>query len=531
VSSTVSYGELHIHHPDGSTETFKIAKPVIQIGRAETNDLVLSGPEVSRSHAQLSVEEDWIATLKDLGSFNGVSVNGRAVRETTQLHPGDVVWIGGHQLIYSAGPEDSARARTKKAGSSILHIASAPARLDQLMKPGLAIPSHESRSVELVHEVSVTLASTTTVADVIDAAVGLLFRIEGVQRAVLMPWEDEAQELEAGQVRVRPGIAVGAAQEPRRLVLSSSVFRRVRWENRPLHIQDVATEGADHAPGAIRAAFCSPLSFHGRQMGVLYADNLSHVDAFSPSDFRLFTTIAAQTSLALATAISRGELLKREVERAAMLRYMPSHVADLITVKEGDVELGGVLQTVTVVFADIRGFSRIAAEIDPRDVVLLLNEFLSDMTKVILDAGGTVDKYIGDCVMALFGVPSPSADDAGRALSAAIQMQRAVARMNASRVKRGEVPVHIGVGLHSGPAVVGHIGSEHRMQYTAVGDAVNIAAGLVSSAGSDQIVISGESVEALGQGKELEHLGQVQLKGRDQKVEIYSVSWRCPDIA
>jgi adenylate cyclase len=517
----VSYGELHIHHPNGSTGTFKIEKPVIQIGRADNNDLVLSGREVSRMHARLEVDQDW-ATLTDLGSVNGVSVNGRAVRESTQVYPGDVVWIGGHQLIYAAGQGDSPK--TKRAGSSTLQIASAPTQLDQLRQPGLAIPSPDSRSIELLHEVSVTLARTTTVADVIDAAVELLFRIRGVQRAVLMPWDDEAQELEAGRIRVRDGVAAGVAAEPRKLVLSSSVFRRVRWENRPLHIRDEAPDAAGPT-AAIRTAFCSPLTFHGRQMGVLYADNLSDSNAFSAFDFQVFTAIAAQACLAMATAISRGELLKREVERAAMRLYMPSHVADQITAKDGDIQLGGVLQTVTVLFADIRGFSRIAESMDARDVVLLLNEFLTEMTKVIIEAGGTVDKYIGDCVMALFGVPSPSANDAERALSAAIRMQQAAAGMNAARTRRGQVPIRIGVGLHSGRAVVGNIGSEHRMQYTAVGDAVNVAARLVSSAESGQIVISGESLEAVRRPETLDHLGEVQLKGRDQKVEIYSVPW------
>ena len=290
---------------------------------------------------------------------------------------------------------------------------------------------------------------------------------------------------------------------------------------------DAALSGAMSIMHAgIRAAFCSPLTFQGRLMGVLYADNLVEPGAFSPSDFRLFTTIAAQTCLALATALSRGELLKRQVEQAAMRLFMPSQVADLIAATDGGVELGGVLQTVTILFADIRGFTRISEEMDAREVVLLLNEFFTAMTEVIFSAGGTLDKYIGDCVMALFGAPIPSGNDAERALSAAIHMQQAVARLNASRSKRGMPEIHIGVGLHSGRAVVGNIGSTQRMQYTAIGDTVNVAARLMHHAAGDQICISEAFARAVKRSDAFEHLGEVQLKGRDRKVTIYSVPWR-----
>lgn len=526
----VSYGQLHVHHPDGSTQAFELAKNVVRIGRSLENDLVLAGREVSRNHARLALDEDGPATLTDLNSVNGVSVNGKRVRGTTHIYTGDVVWIGGYQLIYSA-PEERGAERT----GVMFRVAAAPLGLDepQGTHSGRASTPASLHSIELLQEVSIKLARTATVADVAETAVTLLFKIEAVQRAVLMPWEEETQDLKAGKLRVREGISVSdAAMDPRRLVLSRSILRRVRWEDRPLHIQDDIPEDATSSlmgtavpPERIRAAFCSPLTFHGRQMGVLYADNLADPNAFSEADFRLFTTISAQTCLALATATSRGELLKREVEQAAMRLYMPQHVADLIAATDGSVHLGGVQQTVTVLFADIRGFTSMAEHMDAVHVVQLLNEFLTAMTQVILEARGTLDKYIGDCVMALFGAPVPSQEDADRAVAAAIQMQHAVERMNAARAKRGLKGIHIGVGLHTGWAVVGNIGSEQRMQYTAVGDAVNVAARLMEYAKADQILVSEPCVETLQHRDALQPLGHVQLKGRDQSVRVFSVSW------
>ena len=261
-----------------------------------------------------------------------------------------------------------------------------------------------------------------------------------------------------------------ASYDPKNLVLSKTILQKVRQENRPLHIRDARSHvdigrSLSVLRAGIQAAFCSPLTFQGRFLGVLYADNLATPDAFSSDDFRIFTTIAAQTGLALASSITRGELLKREVEQAAMRLYLSPQVADLITAANGGVELGGVLQPVTVLFADIRNFTKISEHLDAREVVNFLNEFFTAMTEVILQAGGTLDKYIGDCVMALFGAPVPAADDSQRAVEAAINMQCEAARLNSQ--------IQIGVGIHTGRAVVGNIGSAQRMQYTAIGDTVN----------------------------------------------------------
>ena len=390
-------------------------------------------------------------------------------------------------------------------------IEAATVELDQLQdRPHLLVPSDaetvasspQLRALELLHEVGVRLARTVTADDVTETAVDLLFKIGGVQRATLMSWDDGQQAFRQADLYGPGGKkmtdATPASYDPRGLVLSQTILRKVREENRPLHIRDARAHAEigrslSIIRAGIQAAFCSPLTFQGRFLGVLYADNLAAPDAFSPEDFRIFTTIAAQTGLALASALTRGELLKREVEQAAA---------------HGGVELGGVLQPVTVLFADIRNFTQLSERLDAREVVLLLNEFFTAMTQVILDAGGTLDKYIGDCVMALFGAPVPAADDVQRAVQAAIDMQRAAT-------------IPIGVGLLTGPAVVGNIGSSQRMQYTAIGDTVNVAARLVSLAAPGQIIVS-EDVRNLTEGS-FEPLGEVELKGRHRKMNVFSL--------
>jgi adenylate cyclase len=512
-----------IYRPDGYSAPCELARPLIRIGRGEDNDIILEDPSrsISRFHAQIVLNPDGRSVLTDLKSANGTFVNEQVLDGPVALAQDDVVRIGPYRLVFR--DHFTAAPKPQPPPLPAFQIETAAVDLDQLQdRPQLLAPSEAETSpqllaLELLHEVGVRLARTVTAADVTETAVDLLFKIAGVQRATLMSWDDSQQAFLPADL-FGPGgkkmtDATPASYDPRGLVLSQTILRKVREENRPLHIRDARSHAEigrslSIIRAGIQAAFCSPLTFQGRFLGVLYGDNLAAPDAFSAEDFRIFTTIAAQTGLALASAITRGQLLQREVEQAAMRLYLSPQVADLISASGGGVELGGVLQPVTVLFADIRNFTQLSEQMDAREVVLLLNEFFTAMTQVILDAGGTLDKYIGDCVMALFGAPLPAPDDVQRAVQAAMNMQRAAT-------------IPIGVGLHTGPAVVGNIGSSQRMQYTAIGDAVNVAARLVSLAAPGQIIVS-EDIRNLAEGS-FEPLGEVELKGRQQRMSVFSL--------
>jgi adenylate cyclase len=528
--------------PEGDSTVFEITQPALKIGRAADNDIVLADTSrsISRFHAQITLDPAGLASICDLKSANGTFVNERTVEGLVKLAQGDVVRIGPYRLVYRDGTTVAPKVdeqpsqigfQIETAAVDLHELQSSP----QLLRPSDVESSPQLRALELLHEVGVRLARTATESDVVDTAVDLLFNIEGVQRATLMSWDEDQQAFRQAALYARGGKKMTdrgtpASFDPRSLVLSKTILRKVREENRPLHIRDARShselgQSASIIRAGIQAAFCSPLTFQNRFLGVLYADNLLAPDAFSPDDFRIFTTIAAQTGLALASSVTRGELIKREVEQAAMRLYLSPQVADLITAGDGRVELGGVLQPVTALFADIRNFTHLSEELDAREVVLLLNEFFTVMTEVILEAGGTLDKYIGDCVMALFGAPLPAGDDVQRALQAAANMQREVVQLNLSRKQRGLGEIYIGVGVHSGRAVVGNVGSAQRMQYTAIGDTVNVAARLVNLAKPNQIIVSEDIRNIAGATDAFQPLGEVQLKGRQQKMNIYSMQW------
>ncbi|HWW76006.1 MAG TPA: adenylate/guanylate cyclase domain-containing protein, partial [Pyrinomonadaceae bacterium] len=190
-------------------------------------------------------------------------------------------------------------------------------------------------------------------------------------------------------------------------------------------------------------------------------------------------------------------------------------------------KLGGVNQTVTVLFADIRGFTRLSENAQPERIVQLLNNYFTAMSDIIFAHGGTLDKYLGDGLMALFGAPTATPDDACNAVSAAVQMQRKMEDINAQLRAERLSEIAIGIGLHTGVATVGYIGSERRSEYTAIGDTVNLAARLEQNSQGGEILLSDSAARAAeSAGCTFHPREPIHVKNRVQPVPIYEVEWR-----
>jgi adenylate cyclase len=179
-----------------------------------------------------------------------------------------------------------------------------------------------------------------------------------------------------------------------------------------------------------------------------------------------------------------------------------------------------------VLFADIRGFTRISEHAKPERVVHLLNRYFSQMTDIIFSYGGTLDKYIGDGLMALFGAPTATPEDASNALNAAVDMQRRIIEINKELLTEGFQEIGVGIGLHTGEATVGYIGSDRRSEYTAIGDTVNLASRLESNAKGGQILLSDSTARAAKTEYELMPHEPITVKNREQPVPLFEVGWR-----
>jgi class 3 adenylate cyclase len=227
----------------------------------------------------------------------------------------------------------------------------------------------------------------------------------------------------------------------------------------------------------------------------------------------------------MAQSISDGEaeIAKKVAVEAQLSRYLPAELAKSIAEGTRTIELGGERRRVSVIFADIASFTSFAERSSPEDVVAFLNEAFSILSEVVFRHGGMVDKFMGDCIMAVFGAIEDQPDHASRALAAAEDMHRFVETQSAEWKKKFDFEVRLGIGVTSGDALVGNLGSAARMEFTAIGDTVNTAARLENLAQAGQTLVSADIAATVGDAYELRALGPHPIRGKREPVELFEL--------
>jgi adenylate cyclase len=218
-----------------------------------------------------------------------------------------------------------------------------------------------------------------------------------------------------------------------------------------------------------------------------------------------------------------ASLREKELIKGAFSSYVSSQVMEQILKDPSQLALGGARKRVTSLFSDIRGFTSMSEVLQPEEVVSIINVYLSLQTEIVLRNEGLLDKFVGDCVMAVFGVPWARADDALRAVKTAVEIQAAIKRLNLTRAKDGQRTINVGIGINTGDVVAGNMGSSQKMDYTVIGDAVNLAARLESSAEGGTILISEATYLEVRTFVEAEKLAPITVKGKRDKVAVYSL--------
>jgi adenylate cyclase len=247
-----------------------------------------------------------------------------------------------------------------------------------------------------------------------------------------------------------------------------------------------------------------------------------------------FTTMAASAGTGDASAVDElkrlhAAVVQKEMAASAFRSFVPEQVAAKLQAA-GSTTLREELEA-TILFSDIRGYSTLAERLSPGEVAEMVGRHLAAMAEVIQGHGGMVDQFVGDAVMAVFGAPDPVEDHAARAIRCALAMQARQADMNSDADSEGRTHVTMGIGINTGRVVAGTVGGAGRLEYTVVGDAVNVAARLQSEAGAGEIVAS-DSTVAAANGVEVESIGPRQVKGREEPVEAFRVlAWDGEPVA
>ncbi len=519
------------------------------IGRSPDNRIVLNDPRVSRHHAQIDGNADSFSIIDGYEvngefrrSINKVFVNGQPFLER-KLEENDEILIGASKLIYhQASVEEPTRLNYDDQPLGKTQLLISANQIFQKLRPvaqktdeilfseqELQELMRKAQVLELLYEMSKTLGSIFDLEQIFAKATDVVFRVTPADRVVALLTDEKGidEKLTPIATKARDD---KLSELTEKMTISRTITSKVMRDKVSLLSQDARTDvqfsGAESIVAqGVRSTICAPLLTESGVHGAIYADRLDPFATFSADDLELLTAIASQTAVSVEMVRAHERLAKEEVARANYSRFLPEYVVQQILEKPDSITLGGVNQLITVLFADIRGFTRLSEHAEPEKVLQLLNLYFSEMTEIIFSNGGTLDKYIGDGLMALFGAPTTSPEDARNALQTAVEMQKRVESLNEDLKTKGFETIGVGIGLHTGIATVGYVGSERRSEYTAIGDTVNLAARLESNAQAGQILLSEATAqESLGLFPLIPH-APLTVKNRMQAVHLFEVQW------
>jgi adenylate cyclase len=509
------------------------------IGRELDNTIVVMHKSLSRHHAKLTIADDGV-TIADLGSRNHTFVNEANINQC-ELQDGDLVRCGSVVFKFLQALETSEQEPLRNEDSNLSILKSfIPEKTnvqiqdllheESLKHQGTVLKLRQQdanqRTVDklkILLEVSKQLSSPEELDKLLEKVLALLFTIMDVDRAVILLLDRKTGQLERKAAKFRSGIPTDDR------FYSTTIANSVQQNAKALLITDAHVDQRFNTSysilkQAIHASMCVPLKPREQVIGVLYADNLSMANVYSEEDLEFLIALANQAAIAIENAELSNKIQSAAVMQAKLERFFPQSVSKKLK-EEGSLDI--VDTEVTALFADITGFTELCSRMEPRFVIEMLNEYFQVMVEdIVFQYEGTLEKYIGDALLAVWGAPYQQPDDADRAVQAAIAMQRALAQLNEQWKKRRNLQIQIHIGLNTGKVAAGNIGSPKLVQYGTIGDTTNVSSRICSAAKPGEILISQSTLDKLRDPSLLvEKIPPVLVKGKNQPLQLYRLLW------
>jgi adenylate cyclase len=446
------------------------------------------------------------------------------------LVDGDAILLGGFDLRFVRDEDERVVLADDARAAGMTQRVTAAARMEDLtdlIQAPAAVPlpkeaeeaiERAKKAVMVLSTVAHRIAALTPDADIIDAILALVFEATPAERAALLLWDADAGRLIPKRARTRAG------GEAPTISVSESLVRQAFLGKAVVEMDPKINLSASMIDLRLRSAVAVPLLGESNAVGVIYADTSLAKGAFDPFGVALLSALAGHAAIALEQTRLLRSARHEERKRWKLEQYLAPGVVNRI-LSSGESSPGFIMKAeeveISVLFCDMAGFTSRTEDMPPQDVLVLLNRCFSDMTEIVQEHGGTVDKYIGDCIMAVFGAPFAQPDHARRVSLAALGIRDAIEKMNAG----SEVPVGFRIGIHSGRAVAGDVGHVTRRNWTVIGSTVNLAARMESSVAlPGQIVLTGVTRAGLGDEFVLRPVDVVKLpKGIKHGFEAFEL--------
>jgi adenylate cyclase len=498
------------------------------LGRAKDSDISIPHESLSRRHARIDLEQD-SAQLVDLASRNGVMISGLRITAATLRH-GDEFTCGSLRCLFLCA-ESAIEAEPPVLITEIDPAKTRPNLAELLPRAGLgparrtplADQQQAHERLRVLLRVSELLSSPEPIGSVFRHVLHLAFQILPIDHAAVLLLDDKTGALTvcASHSRSPMSAALTHSRHVVEEVLrrgTAALFSDVRLEPRFSEVESITAQ-------SIFASMCAVLRPREHVIGVLYLDNRTQPNPFGPDDLEFLVAFSNHAAIAIDNSRLRAQLEEQAVVHSHLLRFFPPSAAARI-LEAGSTALETVEAEVTPLFCDISGFTALCSSMRPSALVELLNAYFEALSEVVFRFDGTLEKYIGDALLAVWGVPFARPDDASLAVQAAIDMQRALAEINQEGVRRGHPHIALHIGLNTGLAAAGNIGSKRYLQYATVGDTTNIASRICAAAAPGEILITDSTRARLEVDRfRLAPRPPLMVKGKADPLMTYQVAW------
>jgi len=498
------------------------------LGRHPNNSIQLLDRIISKEHLEIERTPEGHFRLKDLGSLNGTFVHGIRIQQHL-LKDGDKITLGSSRLIFSASADDAPAVERVTISPEMMesHIRQ---RISAEPEAGFypekevfdeKVLRRDYERLRITHELTRAVGSELDLDKLLQKILDKAFELLPADRGVILLMDDTGRPV--------PRVAKQKNEPASQISLSNSIINEVINTKQAVLSSDASLDSRFSGAHSIimqgiRSTMCVPLIYGEELLGIMNLDSQIATNAFGELDLRIFTGIAAQAAIAIQNARLANKIEYEARTRAQFERFFsPSMVQQMV---EGKLQLDGVGESrkATILFADIRGFTSMTEKATAHEIVELLNDYFEVMVNVLFEYNGTLDKYVGDEVMALFGVPVDHPESTLSAVQCAVDMQQALTEFNHTRAAENLPPVYVGIGINTGEVIYGAIGSSKTLQYTVIGDAVNTASRLCSLAKPNEIICSKATMKQVKHRIDAVELPKVRVKGKDEELTIYRVT-------
>jgi len=495
------------------------------IGRMDSCDIRILDGLISKQHAEITYTNGrW--SLRDLGSSNGTLVNGRRVH-AVDLAEGDQIAVGSARLVFShAAPRRSAP-NVEFVATSAPHVQAKHERtLTEGFRPVTQINDLEQlkrdyEKLRIANELNRAIGLEPDVDKLLSRLLDETFKLLPADRGVIL-----LMDLQTRQLAPRAVKHAGGSSDA--INLSSTIINQVFQSGASVITVDAMMDtrfagSKSIIAGGLRSTMCVPMIYRSQLFGIIHIDSLIATSAFSDKDLQILDGVAAQAAQALDNAYKAKQIERSALARRDFERLLPPEVVEQVVNGGVRLERGGELRDTTVMFTDVRGFTSWSERRPPAHIVSVLNDYFELMVDAIHRHKGTLDKFMGDGILALFGAPLSHGHDAINAVDCALEMMRFLAQFNREHEGSGD-QFSIGIGINTGSVVAGYMGSSKSMEYTAIGDHVNLASRLCAAAAPGQILVSADTLAAIGHRFTAHQLAPIQVKGKQQPVSVYQIT-------